>query len=47
MKENNSIQCTVSKCAHHSQNIQYCTLKQIDVNNDGTTSAQCSSFELK
>lgn len=50
MKENNSIQCSVSKCIHHSDNENYCILKQIVVNKDRSSNvsvAQCASFEIK
>ena len=50
-KANNSIKCSVSSCAHHCDDKNYCTLHEIKVGccTPGATSCastECASFEL-
>lgn len=51
MKHNNSIECTIGKCIHHSHDVNFCTLNQIVVSKDNggistsTSSAQCTNFK--
>ncbi|MDR3729921.1 MAG: DUF1540 domain-containing protein [Oscillospiraceae bacterium] len=49
---NQSIKCTVSNCAHHCQDSQYCGLSSIQVGTHETNPTKvectdCESFKLK
>ncbi len=51
-KANRSIQCTVTSCAHHCGDVQYCSLNTIQVgtHEQNPTMDQCTdcqSFDLK
>ena len=51
MKDNNSIECSMGKCEHHSKTSNYCTLKKIKVNKDNrgandVSIAECANFEV-
>ena len=51
-KPNESIKCTVNNCAHHCQDVNYCTLSAIQVGTHETNPTEkkctdCESFRLK
>ena len=51
-KKNPSIHCTVSQCAHHCMNENYCSLESINVgthetNPTMTQCVDCNSFRRK
>jgi len=47
MEKNPSIQCTVDECKHHSGNVDYCTLNNIQVGKHETkaTATECTDCE--
>lgn len=52
MDKNPSIQCTVNECIHHANQVDYCTLEQIQVGkHDNVTNevegTDCESFKVK
>lgn len=52
MEKNPSIQCTVTECRHHSESVDYCTLKDILVGKQGThvtdaVNTDCESFKVR
>jgi len=49
---NKSIQCSVTSCEHHCENVDYCSLNTIKVGTHETNPTQkqctdCQSFSLK
>jgi hypothetical protein len=51
-QKNNSIQCTVTQCAHHCEHENYCSLNQIlvgthEANPTMDQCTDCKSFEMK
>lgn len=45
MNSNSSIKCSVSSCAHHDQQVGYCTLNEIKVGCCKSDVANCEATE--